>query len=661
MRINENWQKEYNSEALKRAFDELARKDGFDSSTAFYDTPNVALNNTDENGDESIQLSFDEIDHETDDDYDEYLDDDAMYEDDDEDIINFGDGEESMEDRIKAARSDITQSKVSVPKDLDSFATSASQEFRRLGFRREVNPFGMDETPRAIYSILQNSLQCSACGADFQDSNEHKPGFLPPSKFEVQKKLKQIEDAQNKMLASEWTPEDEVEWLLSNGGDGLQQNTSELGLDAPSLADQIGLDLDELSRQGKKKVICKRCHGLQNFGTVEEKLRPGWSDEPLLSQESFRNLLKPIKDKNTVIVALVDVFDFSGSVLPELDSIAGRNNPVILAANKADLLPTKMGQQRVENWVRRELEYLGINCLANVGGAVRLVSCKTGFGLTSLLEKARELANERDGDIYLVGAANAGKSTLINRIMEAQNEKIGESKKRRAGNQNAFKGAVTTSPLPGTTLKFIKVAIGDGINLYDTPGLLVPGTITQSLTPEELKMVVPKREVEPITFRVPSGKCVCIGGLAKVEVIDDSRPFLLTFFVSNDIKLHVTDSVKADEFIANHVGGMLTPPLSLETLERLGGFESHTVKVEGFGWKEAAADITLRGLGWVAVTGPGTASIRISVPKGTGISVRPPLMPFDALETAAKYTGGRATRKSSRSKSGKRRGGVGRR
>jgi hypothetical protein len=31
--------------------------------------------------------------------------------------------------------------------------------------------------------------------------------------------------------------------------------------------------------------------------------------------------------------------------------------------------------------------------------------------------------------------------------------------------------------------------------LYDTPGLLVPGTITQLLTPEELKIVCPKKYV----------------------------------------------------------------------------------------------------------------------------------------------------------------------
>jgi hypothetical protein len=108
---------------------------------------------------------------------------------------------------------------------------------------------------------------------------------------------------------------------------------------------------------------------------------------------------------------------------------------------------------------------------------------------------------------------------------------------------------------------------------------------------------------------------------------------------------------------------MLTPPLAPgpERIAELGEFEEHILNIQGMGWKEAAADISLTGLGWVAVTGPGDAKIKISVPKGIGVLVRPPLMPFDVWEVASKYTGGRAVRKTSKSASGKRRKGVGRR
>lgn len=664
IKINPTWEKEYDKDALSSAFESMAKKEGFDDSMAYFAD------------DETFEDEFADDDFVDDD--DDFLDfgsevDDNASDDNDESDNNNPQSAASMAERIAAARQNIVAEQKEEKKR--SSATTREQ-LTKLGFRHESQPYGPDdETPRrAAYKLVTNARTCTACGADFQSKDEGKPGFLPPDKHEVQRKLGQIEEMQKlqeKADAFEWSAEDEIEWLIQTSSGGSEEEgeqtttTSPQDIDIPSLAEELGLDLEKLAT---KKVICKRCHGLQNFGSVEESLRPGHTDEPLLSQQAFRDLLKPIRDKPAVIIALVDLFDFSGSVLPELDAIAGENNPVILAANKADLLPDSMGQIRAENWVRRELEYLGIQSLSNQRGVVRLVSCKTGFGVTALMAKARGIAADMDcDDIYVVGAANAGKSTLINHMLAKNEEKKPyqtsyKPKKKRAGNANAHKGGVTTSPLPGTTLKFIKIDLGDNKSLYDTPGLLVPGTLTQLLTPEELKMVVPKKKVEAITFRVAAGKCVLVGGLARIEVVGDSKPFLFTFFVGNDIKLHPTDTDKADAFVKKHAGtGLLTPPLGEGSAERLGEFRHHDLEIDGAGWKEAAVDISLQGLGWVAVTGAGKAKVRVSLPKGIGISVRPPLMPFDVWEATAKYTGGRAVRKSGKTMSGKRRKGVGRR
>jgi len=637
------------------------KKEGFDESSAYF-----ADDGTFEDDFDYDDIIGEDFDDEDDDDFLDF----GLEEDDVGDGPNLQ-SKQSMAERIAAAKRDMDLGRITVPDEMEEFSQSASTEqLRDMGFQREENPFGNDETPRQdAFKLVEDARTCPACGSAFQSRDSTKPGYLPKAKHEIQMKLAKIEEMQKlqeKAEAFEWSPEDEIEWLIQTSGteptsdDPMIPGNEPSDIDIAALAEELELDLVELSQ---KKTICKRCHELQNYGTVEETLRPGHTEEPLLSQEAFRDLLTPIREKTAVIIALVDLFDFSGSVLPELDSIAG-DNPVILAANKADLLPSKMGQVRAENWVRRELEYLGIKSLANIGGAVRLVSCKTGFGLSAMMTKARELAEEMECDIYVVGAANAGKSTMINHILEKNAEKKQKfHKKKRAGNANSRKGVVTTSPLPGTTLKFIKVDIGSGKSLYDTPGLLVPGTLTQLLTPEELKMVVPKKQVEPITFRVESGKCVLVGGLARIEVIGDSKPFLFTFFVANDIKLHPTSVKKADDFIAQHAGELLTPPLGdgAKRMAEIGEFETHDIDIDGFGWKEAAADITLRGLGWISVTGAGTAKIRVTIPKGIGISVRPPLMPFDVWEATAKYTGGRAVRKSGKSLSGKRRKGVGRR
>eukprot|EP00579_Thalassiosira_antarctica_P012651 CAMPEP_0201919674 /NCGR_PEP_ID=MMETSP0903-20130614/8495_1 /ASSEMBLY_ACC=CAM_ASM_000552 /TAXON_ID=420261 /ORGANISM="Thalassiosira antarctica, Strain CCMP982" /LENGTH=788 /DNA_ID=CAMNT_0048456255 /DNA_START=94 /DNA_END=2458 /DNA_ORIENTATION=+ len=602
--INPNWQKEFNANALKEEFDNMAKKEGFDDSLSYFAD------------DATFEDDF------TDDDYDLDLDKDG--DDFDDDIPDLGtSATQSMDKRLAAARQDSSLGRISVPKELDKFSQEVSfDDLKKLGFRREVNPFGNDETPRREqFKVITGSMDCSGCGSKFQEEDELRPGFLPADKYEIQTKLAQIEQAQNvqeKAESVEWSPDDEVDFLLKqidtdSENEVEEEDWSKLTID--EMAEKLDLDLDALSQ---KKVLCKRCHGLQNFGTVEKKLRPGWTDEPTLSQEQFRKLLMPIREKKAVILALVDLFDFSGSVLPELDEIAG-DNPVILAANKADLLPSEMGQTRAENWVRRELEHSNVQSIANIGGAVRLVSCKTGFGVQAMMEKAKALAEDLDCDIYVVGAANAGKSTLVNYLLDEDGpaKRSKYAGKKRAGNANKWKGSVTTSPLPGTTLKFIKIELGGGKCLYDTPGLLVPGCMTDRLTPEELKIVVPKKRVEPITFRLASGKCCLVGGLARVELIGDSKPFLFTFFVANEIKLHPCDSSRADEFISKHAGKMLTPPLEPgpERIEEIGEFEYHEIDINGDGWKQAAADITLRGLGWVAVTGVGTARVESACQK----------------------------------------------
>jgi hypothetical protein len=398
--------------------------------------------------------------------------------------------------------------------DMDSRIAVAKQEEQinqlpvRAKFERLSRPTYRDDDEsthnRMFLKIVKDPLSCSACGSDFQAHNESQPGYLPPDKFSVQVKLSKVEQLkklQAKAEVAEWTAEDEVEWLIQSSDDPTPVPAPASTVDIEAVLAEMDLELRDLYR---KPPICKRCHHLQNFGKVEEPLRPGWTDEPLLSQQAFRDLLAPIRLKPAVIVALVDIFDFSGSILPELDNIVG-DNPVIIAANKVDLLSPKLGQQRIESWVRRELEFFGIRSLANIGGAVRLISCKNGFGISDLLAKARILADKRDCDVYVLGAANSGKSSFVNYILSRRNreqEDIFLEKdfreersiiKRRAGNMNSKKDALTTSSLPGTTLKFIRVDLGNGRNLFDTPGLLVNGTLTQLLTPDELKMVVPKK------------------------------------------------------------------------------------------------------------------------------------------------------------------------
>ena len=60
--------------------------------------------------------------------------------------------------------------------------------------------------------------------------------------------------------------------------------------------------------------------------------------------------------------------------------------------------------------------------------------------------------------------------------------------------------------------------------------------------------------MEPITFRIKAGKTVLVGGLARVELMEPSKPFFFTFFIANEIKVHPSSADRVDDLLREHVG-----------------------------------------------------------------------------------------------------------
>ncbi len=301
---------------------------------------------------------------------------------------------------------------------------------------------------------------------------------------------------------------------------------------------------------------------------------------------------------------LVDIFDFHGTFLTSLQDIIGSRNPILLAVNKIDLLPDDFKPARVEKWVLSECESLGLQQVAGV----HMVSSTKGTGVANLLTDAVRMAKRKNCDIYVVGAANVGKSSFINKVVSVRKSHARKDKRTaregRGRRPKPVAGALTTSVIPGTTLDSIRIPLGQDINLYDTPGVIVNHQLTNRLTADELRAVLPSKNVECVTYRLGEGKALFLGGLARIDVLE-GKPFFFTVFISPDVKVHPGKIEGAAEFLAKHTGGMLTPPFSADRFSEMGEWTSKTFTATGDGWKRAGVDIVLSGLGWVAVTGPG--------------------------------------------------------
>lgn len=67
------------------------------------------------------------------------------------------------------------------------------------------------------------------------------------------------------------------------------------------------------------------------------------------------------------------------------------------------------------------------------------------------------------------------------------------------------------------------------------------------------------------------------------------------------------------------------------------------------GWKVASGDISIRGLGWVSITGVGLAELEVRMPKGVGVTFREDsLLPMDIWDYTGKWSGGRMIKKTTR-------------
>src|SRR5699024_12635185 len=166
-------------------------------------------------------------------------------------------------------------------------------------------------------------------------------------------------------------------------------------------------------------------------------------------------------------IHLIDVFDVDSTLIESLPRFVGKN-PIILVANKIDLLPKSTNLNRLKNWLRSVAKKAGLNVKE-----VYLTSAKKGHRLDEL---AKDMEQMRKGkDIYVTGVTNVGKSTFLNSFI-----------KRSTG----IKEAITTFFFLETILGFIIIPLDDNAAFIYTTGIMNEHKLVHYIFNQDLKKLI---------------------------------------------------------------------------------------------------------------------------------------------------------------------------
>ncbi|MNK28578.1 Ribosome biogenesis GTPase A [compost metagenome] len=338
----------------------------------------------------------------------------------------------------------------------------------------------------------------------------------------------------------------------------------------------------------REPVICQRCFRIKNYNE---------SSSVTVEQDEFLRLLSQIGEKDALVIHIVDIFDFEGSVIGGLQRFVGAN-PVLLAVNKIDLLPKVTNWNKLLNWVQKQAKELGLRTQDII-----FCSAKQNKGFDRLLEAVEQYRGDRD--VYVVGATNVGKSTLINRLIRDYSDLDQE---------------LTTSRYPGTTLDMVNIPLDDGQYIIDTPGIMYPSRYSELIGPSDLSVIMADKPLKPIVYQLNEGQTLYFGGFGRFDFVQgDHQSF--TCFVSGKMPIHRTKLERADELFEKHAGEMLSPP-NRDEISKLPDWTRHEFRIP----RGSRTDIFISGLGWIKINGESGAVVAVHVPKGIKVLLRPSLI-----------------------------------
>ena len=244
--------------------------------------------------------------------------------------------------------------------------------------------------------------------------------------------------------------------------------------------------------------ICQRCFRMKNYGEYQVITK---------SNDEYLEILKKVGETNDLVLYITDLLNLEKDISEIRNIIPNR---MILVVNKKDVFPKSVKDEKIIKYI----ESYNIHF-----EEVIVISTLKNYNIDYLLKKIKIFQTTKN--VYVIGHTNAGKSSLINKLISNYSDKNQE---------------LTMSPLPSTTLNTVQIDINEYLTLIDTPGLVDNGSILNHVSENMIKKISPRKEIKPRTYQIKKNQSIIIEDLIRIDYIEGDRNSF-TVFVSNDIKV----------------------------------------------------------------------------------------------------------------------------
>ena len=244
--------------------------------------------------------------------------------------------------------------------------------------------------------------------------------------------------------------------------------------------------------------ICQRCFRMKNYGEYQVVTK---------SNEEYLKILKSVSETKDLVLYITDLLNLE----KDLDEIRNMfNNKMILILNKKDVFPKSVKEEKLIKY----LESKGVHF-----EEIIVISAIKNYNIDHLLKRIK--FHQTSKNVYVVGHTNAGKSSLINKLIKNYSDNTQE---------------LTMSPLPSTTLNTVKIEVNEHLTLMYTPGLVDNGSILNQVDQKMVKKISAKKEIKPRTYQLRKNQSIIIEDLVRIDYVEGEKNSF-TLFVSNDLKV----------------------------------------------------------------------------------------------------------------------------